>query len=146
VTDVDDCRLVELPMIHNPEGNITIVEGEGDLVPFPVARVFYAYDVVAGAVRGGHAHKALEQFIVAPMGGFTVNLWDGERRREVELNRASRGLYIPPLIWMDLVNFSSGAVSVVLASLPYDEADYLRDPDAFVAYRRGGSSSADVVA
>jgi WxcM-like, C-terminal len=146
MTDVDDCRLVELPKIHIPEGNITIVEGEGEIVPFAVARVFYAYDVIGGAVRGGHAHKALEQFIVAPMGGFTVGLWDGERRREVELNRAYWGLYVPPLIWTDLVNFSSGAVSVVLASLPYDEADYLRDPEGFVAYRRGLSGETNAVA
>jgi hypothetical protein len=146
VTDVDDCRLVELPRIHIPEGNITIVESEGELVPFPVARVFYAYDVVGGAVRGGHAHKALEQFIVAPMGSFTVALWDGDRRRDVELNRAYWGLYVPALIWTDLVNFSSGAVSVVLASLPYDEGDYLRDPDGFVAYRRRLPGEPDAVA
>jgi WxcM-like, C-terminal len=133
---VDDCRLVELPRIPRPEGSITVVEGAGELVPFSIARVFYAYDVVGGAVRGGHAHKALEQFIVATMGGFTVVLWDGERRREVELNHAYWGLYVPPLIWTDLVNFSSGAVSLTLASLEFDEADYLREPDAFVAYRQ----------
>jgi len=112
-------------------------------VPFSVARVFYAYDVVGGAVRGGHAHKALEQFIVAVMGGFTVALWDGEQRRNVDLHRAYYGLYVPPLIWTDLVDFSSGAVSVVLASLEFDEADYLRDPEAFVAYRRGLSGGAE---
>jgi uncharacterized RmlC-like cupin family protein len=98
--------------------------------------VFYLYDVVGGAVRGGHAHKQLEQFIVAAMGGFTVVLWDGEREREVELNRAYAGLYVPPPIWTDLVNFSSGAVSVVLCSQHFDEADYIRDREQFATYRR----------
>jgi dTDP-4-dehydrorhamnose 3,5-epimerase-like enzyme len=136
MTSVDDCLLLDLPRIFMPEGSITPLEGTSDVVPFEIARVFYLYDVVGGAVRGGHAHKELEQFVVAAMGGFTVSLWDGERRRDVELNRAYQGLYVPPPIWMDLVNFSSGAVSVVLASQVYEEADYIRDRDAFVAYRR----------
>jgi hypothetical protein len=136
MTTVDDCRLIELHTISIPEGSITPVEGAGDALPFEIERVFYLYDVVAGAVRGGHAHKELEQFLVAAMGGFTVSLWDGDRRREVELNRAYVGLYVPPPIWTDLLNFSSGAVSVVLASRHYEEADYIRDPDQFVTYRR----------
>jgi hypothetical protein len=146
MTTVDDCRLLELPCIPRREGNITVVEGGGDFVPFSVERIFYVYDVVGGAVRGGHAHHQLEQFIVAAMGGFTVSLWDGERRREVELNRAYWGLYVPPLIWTDLVNFTSGAVSVVLASHEFEEADYMRDPDAFAAHRRRLADDADVVA
>lgn len=119
-----------------PEGSITPLEGGGDVVPFEIQRVFYMYDVVGGAVRGGHAHKGLEQFIVATMGGFTVVLWDGQHERHVELNRAYEGLYVPPPIWMDLVNFSSGAVAVVLASQHYEEADYIRNRDEFAAYRR----------
>jgi dTDP-4-dehydrorhamnose 3,5-epimerase-like enzyme len=136
MTTVDDCRLLDLPKIFMPEGSITPLEGAGDIVPFEIARVFYLYDVVGGAVRGGHAHKKLEQFIVAAMGGFTVVLWDGQREREVELNHADQGLYVPPPIWTDIVNFSSGAVSVVLASDHYEEADYLRDRDRFAAYCR----------
>lgn len=136
MTRLDDCRLVELPRIFIPEGSITPLEGASDVVPFEIARVFYLYDVVGGAVRGGHAHKELEQLIVAVMGGLTVSLWDGEERRDVELNRAYQGLYVPPPIWTDLVNFSSGAVSVVLASRHFEESDYIRDPDDFVAYRR----------
>jgi hypothetical protein len=136
MTSVDDCLLLDLPKIFMPEGSITPLEGGGEVVPFEIARVFYLYDVVGGAVRGGHAHKVLEQFVVAVMGGFRVSLWDGERRRDVELNRAYQGLYVPPPIWMDLVNFSSGAVSVVLASRVYEEEDYIRDRDDFVAYRR----------
>jgi hypothetical protein len=132
---VDDCRVLDLPKIFMPEGSITPIEGAGDIVPFEIARVFYLYDVVGGAERGGHAHKVLEQFIVAVMGGFTVSLWDGDRQRDVELNRAYRGLYVPPSIWTQLGNFSSGAVSVVLASHVYEEADYIRDRDQFVSFR-----------
>jgi uncharacterized RmlC-like cupin family protein len=136
MTSVDDCRLIDLPKIFMPEGSITPLEGASEIVPFEIARVYYIYDVVGGAVRGGHAHKVLEQFIVAAMGAFTVSLWDGTRQREVELNRAYRGLYVPPPIWSDLVNFSSGAVSVVLASHSFEEADYIRDRNAFDVYRR----------
>jgi hypothetical protein len=136
MTRLDDCRLIDLPKIFMPEGSITPLEGASDVVPFEIARVFYLYDVVGGAVRGGHAHRELEQLIVAVMGGLTVSLWDGEQRRDVELNRAYQGLYVPPPIWTDLVNFSSGAVSVVLASRHFEESDYIRDPDDFVAYRR----------
>jgi hypothetical protein len=136
MTGLDDCRLIDLPKIFMPEGSITPLEGASEVVPFEIARVFYLYDVVGGAVRGGHAHRELEQLIVAVMGGLTVSLWDGEQRRDVELNRAYQGLYVPPPIWTDLVNFSSGAVSVVLASRHFEESDYIRDPDDFVAYRR----------
>jgi dTDP-4-dehydrorhamnose 3,5-epimerase-like enzyme len=135
VTSVDDCRVVELPRIFKSEGSITPLEGAGNEVPFEIERVFYVYDVVGGAVRGGHAHIELEQFVVATMGGLTVVLWDGEGERAVELNRAYQGLYVPPPIWMDLVNFSSGAVAVVLASAHYDESDYIRDRDEFARYR-----------
>ena len=141
MTAVDDCKLVDLPRFFMPEGSITPLEGGGDEVPFEIERVFYMYDVVGGAVRGGHAHMELEQFVVATMGGLTVVLWDGERERHVELNHAYQGLYVPPPIWMDLVNFSSGAVAVVLASAHYDESDYIRDREQFVAYRRGLSTS-----
>jgi dTDP-4-dehydrorhamnose 3,5-epimerase-like enzyme len=139
---VDECRVIDLPHLSFEEGSITPVEGPGREVPFEIRRVFYVYDVVGGAVRGGHAHKELEQFIVAVMGGFTVTLWDGEREREVALNRAYCGLHVPPPVWTDLVNFSSGAVAVVLASDHYDEADYIRDRSDFVAYRHGLAHSA----
>jgi hypothetical protein len=136
MTSVHDCRVVELPQISFSEGSITPLEGGAGEVPFEVARVFYLYDVVGGATRGGHAHKELEQMIVAVMGGFTVSLWDGEETRDVDLNRAYEGLYVPPPIWASLGNFTSGAVSVVLASQHFEEADYIRDRDDFAAYRR----------
>jgi len=134
VSTVDDCTLVELPRISAPEGSITPVEG-GSTIPFEIARVYYLYDVVGGASRGGHAHRELEQLFVAAMGGFTVVLDDGHEHREVHLNRAYVGLYVPRMIWRELVDFSSGGVCVVLASLPYDEADYIRDHDEFLSVK-----------
>jgi hypothetical protein len=134
VNTVDDCRLIDLPRIPRPEGSITPVEA-GDTIPFEIARVYYVYDVVGGSERGGHAHLELDQLIVCVMGAFTVVLDDGSARREVELNRGYVGLHVPPMVWRELVNFSSGAVSLVLASLPFAEADYVRDRDAFLELR-----------
>lgn len=131
---VDHCRIVDLPRIDRPEGTITPVEG-GSTIPFEIARVYYVYDVVYGASRGGHAHRELQQLVVAVMSRFVVTVDDGSRQRRIELDRADRGLYIPPMIWRDLDHFSSGAVCVVLASLPYDEADYIRDREEFVSLR-----------
>jgi hypothetical protein len=128
--------MVSLPHISRPEGSITPVEG-GETIPFEIQRVYYLYDIVGGASRGGHAHKELQQLIVAAMGGFTVVLDDGERRREFPLRRSYEGLYVPPMMWREIRDFTSGGVCVVLASLPYDEADYFRDYDEFVAATRG---------
>lgn len=129
---VDDCKLLELPVIQNPQGNLTFIE-EQRHVPFPIARVYYLYDVPGGAMRGGHAHRALEQLIVAISGSFDVILDDGSARKTITLNRSRIGLYMPPMIWRELVNFSSGSVCMVLASAYYDEADYYRDYDEFRA-------------
>jgi uncharacterized RmlC-like cupin family protein len=137
---VDDCRMLDLPKVEMAEGNLTAVHGTRE-IPFEIARVFYVYDVVGGAERGGHAHVALEQVIVAVMGSFVVELDDGSERREVELNRAYHGLYVPTNIWAQLVNFSAGAIAVVLASLPFNEEEYIRDYGEFVRRRteeRGG--------
>lgn len=127
---VHDCKLLELPVIHAPEGNLTFVEGRRH-VPFEIARVYYMYDVPGGATRGGHAHQALEQVIIAMSGSFEVILDDGVDRRTVTLNRSYIGLYLPPMIWRELVNFSSGSVCMALASAYYDEGDYYRDYDQF---------------
>jgi dTDP-4-dehydrorhamnose 3,5-epimerase-like enzyme len=135
IASVGDCRVTDLPRIEQPNGSLTPVHA-GAEVPFSIERVFYVYDVVGGAVRGGHAHINLEQFVVAVMGSLTVVVDDGEERHEVDLNRAYLGLYIPQHIWADLVNFSSGAVAVVLASLPYDEDEYIRDYETFRSHRR----------
>lgn len=129
---VNDCKLLELPVIHAPEGNLTFVEGHRH-VPFQIARVYYMYDVPGGATRGGHAHKALHQVIIAMSGSFEVILDDGVDRRTETLNRSYIGLYLPPMIWRELVNFSSGSVCMALASEYYDESDYYRDYEGFRA-------------
>jgi len=132
MSSVEDCRLIELPRITRPEGAITPIEGDAD-IPFAIARVYYLYDVVGGERRGGHAHRELEQVIVSVMGSFTVTLDDGYRHRSIALNRGYVGLYVPRMIWRELSDFSSGAVSLVLASAPYEEADYYRDYEEFAA-------------
>jgi dTDP-4-dehydrorhamnose 3,5-epimerase-like enzyme len=128
---VDDCQVLELPVIRAPQGNLTFVEGSRH-VPFDIARVYYLYDVPGGEQRGGHAHRDLQQLLVAMSGSFDVVLDDGFKRRTVQLNRSYHGLYVPPMIWRELLNFSSGSVCMVLASEYYDEADYYRDHDEFV--------------
>lgn len=127
---VDDCRLIDLPVVHNPQGNLTFIEGQTH-VPFDIARVYYLYDVPGGAERGGHAHKELQQLLVAMSGSFEIVVDDGVKRRGIRLNRSYVGLYMPSMIWRELVDFSSGSVCMVLASKPYEEADYIRDYDDF---------------
>lgn len=127
---LQDCKIVELPKISDPRGNLTFVEG-GVHVPFDIARVYYLYDVPGGAERGGHAHRALEQLIVAMSGSFDVVLDDGRQQRRFHLNRSYVGLYVCPMIWRELDNFSSGSVCMVLASNRYDESDYYRDYDQY---------------
>lgn len=129
---VHDCRSLELPVIHAPEGRLTVVEGN-DHVPFSIERVYYLYDVPSGAVRGGHAHRSLQQLLVPLSGSFDVLLDDGAEKRSVHLNRPSIGLLLTPMIWRELVNFSSGSVCMVLASAHYDEGDYFREYDDFIA-------------
>lgn len=127
---IDSCRIIELPKISDPRGNLTFVEA-GRHVPFPIERVYYLYDVPGGADRGGHAHKALHQLIIAISGSFDVRVDDGRTSMKYHLNRSYFGLYVCPMIWRSIDNFSSGAVCLVLASHPYDEADYYRDREAF---------------
>jgi hypothetical protein len=129
---VHDCELIELPVIHAPEGNLTFVEGKRH-VPFDIARIYYLYDVPGGTTRGGHAHKSLEQLVVAMSGSFEVKLDDGSEQRTVLLNRSYFGLHLVPMVWRELVNFSSGSVCMVLASAPFDEGDYYRDYEEFRA-------------
>jgi hypothetical protein len=132
---VADCRLLDLPRIVQPgHGSITPVEGGKDF-PFAIARVYYLYDVPGGESRGGHAHKELEQVIVAALGSFEVEVDDGAHKRSFQLNRSYHGFYLPRLIWRELKNFSSGAICLVLASHPYREEDYFRDYSEFVRHR-----------
>jgi hypothetical protein len=125
-----DCRLMDLPRVNDPRGNLTFIEG-GRHVPFEIKRVYYLYDVPGGAERGGHAHKDLHQLIIAMSGSFDVILDDGAQQKRFHLNRSYFGLYVCPMIWRALDNFSSGSVCMVLASILYDEADYFRDYEEF---------------
>ena len=127
-------HLVDLPRITDPRGNLTSIEGQVH-VPFDVARVYYLYDVPGGESRGGHAHRQLQQLIIAAAGSFDVVLDDGTETARFHLNRSYVGLYVPRLTWRELGNFSSGSVCLVLASLPYAEDDYYRDYDEFLADR-----------
>jgi hypothetical protein len=138
MTLLENCRVVDLRKISRLEGNITPVEGGRD-IPFEIERVYYLYDVPGGADRGGHAHKQLEQLIVAAMGSFRVIIDDGRRRRSVTLDRAYFGLYMPRLIWREIVDFSAGGVCLVLASRAYQEDDYIRDYSHFVQHKFGNS-------
>lgn len=134
--NVDFCKIISLPKITDARGNLTFVEG-GNQIPFEIQRVYYLYDVPGGAQRGGHAHKCLHQLIIAMSGSFDVVLDDGENTKRVNLNRSYNGLYICPMIWRELDNFSSGSVCMVLASNRYDEDDYYRDYPMFKRERWG---------
>lgn len=129
-SSVYNCSILELNKHHNAKGNISVVEN-GVTVPFDVKRVYYLYDVPSGESRAGHAHKKLQQFIVAASGSFDIILDDGELKRTFTLNRPFQGLLVVPGIWREINNFSSGSVCLVLASTLYDESDYIRDYEQF---------------
>ncbi len=140
LASVADCRLIELPTVPDPRGKLSIVESERQ-IPFEIKRFYYLYDVPAGATRGGHAHRTLEQFVVGMSGSFDVRLSDGSEDVHVTLRQPNVGLYIPSMIWRDMVNFSYGSVCAVLASDFYDEPDYYRDYEAFLTARRSASAT-----
>lgn len=133
---IDRCQILDLPKIHDPRGNLTFVESNNQ-IPFSIERVYYLYDVPGGSERGGHAHKELHQLIIAMSGSFDVILDDGKDKKRVHLNRSYSGLYVCPMIWRELDNFSSGAVCMVLASNKYAESDYYRDYAEFMRARWG---------
>ncbi len=132
---VYDCVILRLNKIHNRAGNITIVEGNKN-IPFDVKRIYYLYDIPGGENRGGHAHKELRQLIVAASGSFDVMLDDGVNKKIVTLNRPNYGLIVVPGIWRELIEFSSGAICLVLASEGYREEDYIREYQFFKLYKR----------
>jgi len=128
---IHDSRLIELAKIQDQRGNLTFIENSRH-IPFDIKRVYYLYDVPGGAARAAHGHKALHQFMIAMSGSFDVSLDDGSEKKKYHLNRSYFGIYIPPMIWRDLDNFSSGAVCMVLASDYFEESDYFRSYDDFV--------------
>jgi dTDP-4-dehydrorhamnose 3,5-epimerase-like enzyme len=135
---IDQCRLIDLPKILDARGNLTFIES-GRHMPFEFKRVYYLYDVPGGSERGGHAHKSLHQFLIAMSGSFDVILDAGHGRQRFHLNRSYYGLYIPPMVWRELDNFSSGSVALALASEFYEEDEYIRDHAAFLeALRKAG--------
>ncbi len=128
-----DCRIIEIPKISDPRGNLAVIEN--GVLPFEVKRVYYLFDVPSGSTRGGHAHKNLSQFLVALSGSFDVILKNGTSEERIVLNNPSKGLLIPPGIWRELENFSSGAICLVIASDVYLEQDYIRDFKAYVEFK-----------
>ena len=134
---IERCKIIELPKVADPRGNLSFVEGSKH-VPFDIARVYYIYDVPGGSYRGAHAHRSLHQFIVAISGSFDVILDSGSEKLRFHLNRSYYGLYICPMMWRDLDNFSSGAVCLVLASNVFDESDYVRDYNTFINLIKNG--------
>jgi dTDP-4-dehydrorhamnose 3,5-epimerase-like enzyme len=134
---IEKCTIMDLPRINDPRGNLTFVEA-GRHIPFDIQRVYYLYDVPGGAERGGHAHKALHQLIIAMSGSFDIHLDDGFSKKTVHMNRSYYGLYVCPMIWREIDNFSSGAVCMVLASNFYDESDYYRSYSDFLKVAKRG--------
>jgi dTDP-4-dehydrorhamnose 3,5-epimerase-like enzyme len=128
-------RIIQLPKVEDARGNLTFIE-QNRHIPFEIKRVYYLYDVPGGESRGGHAHKQLQQFIIAANGSFDVILDGGSSQERYHLNRSYYGLYIPPMVWRELDNFSSGSVCLVLVSELFDEEDYIRDHDVFRTHVR----------
>ena len=135
-TLVNDAALIHLLKIRNRAGNITPVENDKEF-PFAVKRVFYLYDIPGGESRGAHSHKQCHQVLVAASGAFEVLLDDGSTTRQVLLNRPDIGLHIPPGLWASEINFSSGAICLVLASHLYDERDYIRQYPDYIHWTNG---------
>lgn len=127
---LDRCKIVNFPKVTDYRGNLSFIE-ENQHIPFQIKRVYYLYDVPSGATRGGHAHKALQQVIIALSGSFDVVLDNGFERKKFFLNRPHYGVYIPPGVWRELENFSSNSVALSLVSEVYDESDYIRSYETF---------------
>lgn len=134
---IEKCQLIELPTVNDARGNLSFIESNKH-IQFGIERVYYLYDVPGGEERGAHAHKELHQLIIAVSGSFDIHLDDGFTKKTVQMNRGYKGLYICPMIWRDIKNFSSGAVCLVIASHCYDENDYFRDYKKFIASVRRG--------
>lgn len=135
MTSLDDCKIIKLPKITDPRGNLSFFE-ESTNFPFKIRRIFYLYDVPTGESRGAHAHLELHQFLVCLSGSFDVSLDDGVNKKIVHLNRPWEGLYIPQMVWASEINFDAGSVCLVAASEKYIESDYIRNYDDFKIHKR----------
>ncbi|AWA31224.1 hypothetical protein HYN48_14585 [Flavobacterium magnum] len=133
VTTIDDALLIDIPIMHDVRGNLSVVEG--DTIPFRMNRIYYLYDVPGGEERGGHAHINNQAVVIALSGSFDVVLKDGVQQKSIMLNKPSQGLLIPVGIWREIHNFSSGSVCLVIASDLFSEADYIRDYDDFLSFK-----------
>ena len=131
MNSLDTCKILSLKKISDRRGNLTVIESQKD-IPFGIKRIYYIYDVPGGESRGGHAHKNLEQIIIAVSGSFDIKVDDGKERKTFSLNRAYYGLYVPSMVWREIDNFSSGSVCLTLASDYYKESDYIRNYDEFL--------------
>jgi dTDP-4-dehydrorhamnose 3,5-epimerase-like enzyme len=129
------CKIINLPKIIDPRGNLTFIEG-GDHIPFRIERVYWIYDVPGGEIRGGHAYKQLQEIIIAVSGSFDVFVDDGGQKKRYSLNRSYYGLYVPNMIWRSLENFSTNSLCLILASDVYDETDYIRNYANFATLKR----------
>jgi hypothetical protein len=137
--ELSECKIVELPKIKDPRGNLTFLENDRH-IPFAIKRVFFLYDVPGGADRGGHALKRCHQFLIAMSGSFDVIVYNGKNKQRFHLNRSYYGLHLPPMFWREMDNFSSGSVCLALASESYDEKDYYRNyPDYLLAVAGSGA-------
>lgn len=130
MSSIQNCKLLPIPKIEDPRGNLSVIES--NVIPFRINRVYYLYDIPAGAERGGHAHKKLQQFLIALSGSFDVILKDGKEVKTITLNKPFEGLLITNEIWRELKNFSSGAVCLVIASDVFSEEDYIREFEDFL--------------
>lgn len=129
-----NAKIIDLPSIRDARGNLSFAENLSQ-IPFEIKRAYWLYDVPGGESRGSHAHKALQQFIIAASGSFRITLDDGKEKQSFFLNKPYQGLYVPPGLWRDLDEFSSGSVCMVLASELYDPDDYIRDYDEFLKFK-----------
>jgi dTDP-4-dehydrorhamnose 3,5-epimerase-like enzyme len=129
--NINLCKLIQLPKISDNRGNLSYIETNKH-IPFEIKRIYYLYDIPGNSVRAGHAHKNLHQFMIAVSGSFDITLDDGINKKTICLRKSYEGLYIPPMMWRDLTNFSSGSVCLVLASDYFDESDYYRDYNEFI--------------
>jgi len=130
----EGARIIELPKVHEKRGKLAVIEK--NMIPFQIKRVYYLYDIPTNAYRGGHSHQKQESFIVALSGSFDVILDDGATRQRIMLNNPDRGLYVPTGVWREIENFSSGSVCLVLASIEFDEDEYIRDYNTFKLSKR----------